>query len=90
MWGNSEVVESGEPASAGKGRMERFQGAMTITGTEKRPEDMLRSILWGTMLSRGWLGEPCLLLMMPMNKRHRCPCRGCHIAHQLYLQSPEN
>ena len=84
--GSSEVVETGEPSSVGKGRVERFQGAMTTTGTEKSPEDIPRSPLLGAMLSRG---EPRLLLMMPINKRHRCPCRGCHVAHQLYLQSPE-
>lgn len=42
-----------ESSNAGEGRLERFQGMMLITMTEKSPKDVARSKLSGTMHGRG-------------------------------------
>lgn len=42
-----------ESSTAGEGRLERFQGVMLITMTEKSPKDVTRSKLSGTMQGRG-------------------------------------
>lgn len=41
-----------ESSNAGEGRLERFQGVMLITMTEKSPKDVERSKLSGTTHSR--------------------------------------
>lgn len=48
-------------------------GAMITTGTEKSPEGMARSMLLGAQ--QGLAGEPRLVLMMLMNRRHSHPYR---------------
>lgn len=81
--GNRDVVETRNHSCRGRASREVL-GVMIITGTEKSPEDMARSMLLGAQ--QGLAGEPCLVLMMLMNRRHRRPSRGgltdcCMMAH---------
>lgn len=48
--GSRDTRESSNP---GEGRLERFQGVMLITMTEKSPTDVTRNKLSGTMHGRG-------------------------------------
>lgn len=76
--------------------MERFQGVIVVTGTENSHRTWQEACFWMLCTAGGWLGEPCLLLMMPTNSQHRRPWRGGHtdccimahasVAHQVCLQ----
>lgn len=62
--GSRDVVETQHQLCRGRASGEVL-GAVIISGTEKSPEDMARSMLLGTQ--QGLAGEPCLVLMVPMN-----------------------